>query len=63
MKDEVGYNYELGYMDACKMVAQWMLNNQSTFDSWEIYAGKLLHYVTEMKKEQDRILLKMEDEE
>ena len=63
MKDEVGYNYEVGYMDALRSTIRWMLNNQETFDSWEIYSGKLLEWLTEGRKEQDRILLQMEGEE
>ena len=63
MKDEVGYNYEVGYMDALRCTIHWMLNNQATFESWEIYSGKLLEWLTEARKEQDRIILKMEDDE
>jgi hypothetical protein len=63
MKDEEGYVYETGYKDACQMIVAWMLNNQATFDSWEIYAGKLLDHATVMMQEQQRILKQMEAEE
>ena len=56
------YHYETGYSDACKMIIQWMLNNQGTFDSWEIFCHKLLSHVTIMKQEQEKIIQDLEEE-
>lgn len=62
LDDNPDYTYEVGYTDACRMVIRWMLSNQTTFDSWEQYSSKLLTHMTEMRKEQDRILLQMENQ-